>query len=157
MCEKCASTKVAVLQMLAAHVPTLATSVAQRVAFDDCFEAFLTIYPGTEEEIRVKGTELSSANWDRLHHVSVEDLNRMRWALIAIRDVCGTILGQIRGVIEDKVVMGGETEGLDPQFVLEVHEAVLRKAVGKLVGAKISESTHPLDQFPFNKSAHDLN
>lgn len=169
MCKRCQGIKHAALEMMAAHCPTLATTVAQRVAFDDLWETFLAIYnlQGTNESVNERGTQLSSDLWDRLETgISVADLDDMRVALRAIREAAQVALTQIKGVLEFKVVNKGQTEGLEPELVQEIHQEVMKAALAALAGAtgrdpkdfKVVDmrSTQDLTPHPFAKPTNTV-
>ena len=75
MCERCKGNKFAALQLLAAHVPALAETVAQRVALDDLWGTFQEIYhlEGGEDSVKARAAKLWQQHTWHTQSVRFED------------------------------------------------------------------------------------
>lgn len=156
MCERCKATKAAALEMLAAHTPALASTVAQRIALDDCWATFRTVYYMSEEQARLEGAKQSEELWQRLHSLKVRDLDELRVILHSIRQATNVLLGHIKNVLEVKVVNEHETEGLDPELVDEMKQVVMRRNLGKVLmetfGATVDDPNPLAKPHPFSSA-----
>jgi hypothetical protein len=163
MCEKCIASKAAAIQLLAAHAPALATTVAARTILDDCFKVVQEVFDMTAEEAKEKGPAVAEGHWNRLREMKSRDLDEVRVLMNSISTACKAVAEQVKNVLEAKVINDGETEGLDPELVEDIKRSVRRRHISDALkelfadgnlpfGALGVDLTEPDNPSPFTKA-----
>jgi len=78
--------------------------------------------------------------FSRLENIPVRDLDEIRVILGSLREACKVAGTQISGVLEYMVVNKGQTEGLEPDLVRQIHVAALQRSARELGGIVIDLS-----------------